>query len=233
MDAIQGTDTKQILRKYEFKLADLEILRDKSVLYARKLSKYDIPMLTVGTIVKMSDCLAWPYMKNVLSLFTKKLELWAYPEICDLMKLKGVDGTRARYFIERGITTLQELAIADLTNVERILRQAVPFTIDSNGNGDQNEWLMNEQIESCREAARLLIERAQHLSPIVQEALFDESILVNKTSQMDEFVEISESVEEIDQLDQNIGFDATMESLNEVTAELSIIGTSSWSDFRT
>jgi hypothetical protein len=108
-------------------------------------------------------------MKNVLGLFTKKLELWAYPEICDLMKIKGMDGTRARHFIERGITTLQELAISDLSNVENILRHAVPFVIDSTNNGDQNEWLINERTNSCNEAAKLLIERAQKLTPIIQE----------------------------------------------------------------
>lgn len=122
-----------------------------------------------GTVVGMCDCLAWPYMKNVLGLFTKKLELWAYPEICDLMKIKGMDGTRARHFIERGITTLQELAISDLSNVENILRHAVPFVIDSTNNGDQNEWLINERTNSCNEAAKLLIERAQKLTPIIQE----------------------------------------------------------------
>lgn len=83
--------------------------------------------VVLGTVVGMCDCLAWPYLKNVLHLFSKKLELWAYPEICDLMKIRGMDGTRARSFIERGITTAQELAIADLSVVERILRHAVPF----------------------------------------------------------------------------------------------------------
>lgn len=39
---------------------------------------------------------------------------------------------------------------------------------DSNNNGDQNEWLMNEQISSCNEAAQILIERAQQLTPIAQ-----------------------------------------------------------------
>jgi hypothetical protein len=83
--------------------------------------------LLSGTVVGMCDCLSWSYLKNVLHLFAKKLELWAYPEVCDLMKIEGMDGTRARAFIERGITTAQELAIANLATVERILRHAVPF----------------------------------------------------------------------------------------------------------
>lgn len=35
MEALQGTPTKQILQKYDFKLADLEVLRDQAVLYSR------------------------------------------------------------------------------------------------------------------------------------------------------------------------------------------------------
>lgn len=171
MEALEGIPSRQILCKYQFKMADLEILRDQSVLYARlSYSNSQISRcINLGTVVGMCDCLAWPYMKNVLGVFTKKLELWACPEICDLMKIKGIDASRARCFIERGITTIQELAIAELSNVERILRHSLPFLVDSTNNGDENEWLMNECTESCDEAARRLIERAQQLTPFVQE----------------------------------------------------------------
>ncbi|KAI6176198.1 POLAc domain-containing protein [Aphelenchoides bicaudatus] len=215
MEALQGVPVVQILHKYDFKMADLEVLRDQAVLYGR-------------AVVGMCDCLAWSYLKNILHLFSKKLELWAHPDICDLMKIKGMDGTRARSFIERGITTAQELAIAELATVERILRQTLPFLIDSNNSGDKNEWLLNEQLESCADAAQLLIERAQLLAPVQQ--MTSSFVTPNKTTSSGHSVynstrqSFSESLNESDamnQMDQNI--DVTMNSVAEMTAELSMI----------
>jgi hypothetical protein len=40
MEALQGVPVKQILQKYDFRLADLEILRDQAVLYARKFLNF-------------------------------------------------------------------------------------------------------------------------------------------------------------------------------------------------
>lgn len=66
-------------------------------------------------------------MELLVSQFQDRLQFGVQRELCNLMRLDGLNGLRARALFDAGICTLADLAVADVCAVENALHTAVPF----------------------------------------------------------------------------------------------------------
>lgn len=71
--------------------------------------------------------LGWGSLELLVSQFQDRLQFGVQRELCDLMRLDGLNGLRARVLFDAGISTLADLATADVCVVENALHKAVPF----------------------------------------------------------------------------------------------------------
>ena len=71
--------------------------------------------------------LGWSSLELLVSQFQDRLQFGVQRELCDLMKLDGLNGLRARALFDAGISALADLAAADVCVVENALHKAVPF----------------------------------------------------------------------------------------------------------
>lgn len=78
-------------------------------------------------VTAFSRRLGWSSMELLVSQFQDRLQFGVQRELCDLMRLDGLNGLRARALFDAGISTLADLAAADVCVVENALRKAVPF----------------------------------------------------------------------------------------------------------
>ena len=66
-------------------------------------------------------------LELLVSQFQDRLQFGVQRELCDLMRLDGLNGLRARALFDAGVSTLADLAAADVCVVENALHKAVPF----------------------------------------------------------------------------------------------------------
>lgn len=71
--------------------------------------------------------LRWSSLELLVSQFQDRLQFGVQRELCDLMRLDGLNGLRARALFDAGICTIADLAAADVCAVENALHKAVPF----------------------------------------------------------------------------------------------------------
>lgn len=71
--------------------------------------------------------LQWSSLELLVSQFQDRLQFGVQRELCDLMRLDGLNGLRARALFDAGICTIADLAAADVCAVENALNKAVPF----------------------------------------------------------------------------------------------------------
>lgn len=108
------TSEDEILSEFGFEESQLECLRVQTIVYCR----------VVGSI---TDQLGWSYLRDVMNAFSQKVELVINKDLSDLLRLPGIDGIRALTFASRGVENIRQLASAEASIIERILRLAVPF----------------------------------------------------------------------------------------------------------
>ncbi|KAK0418346.1 hypothetical protein QR680_013512 [Steinernema hermaphroditum] len=135
-------------------------------------------------VVAFCDRLGWVYLKTLLDGFAERLAFGVKKDLTELVRIDGIDATRARAFHSAGINSASALALTDPQNIVSILRRSVPYSgTCSHG---KNTWLAGEPALSEMEAAGELIIRARaHIAENLRlMGLFSDSAidgLINKT----------------------------------------------------
>jgi len=71
--------------------------------------------------------LGWGTMELLLSQYQTRLSFGVQRELVDLVRVSLLNAGRARALYAQGLCTVAELARATTADVEKALRQAVPF----------------------------------------------------------------------------------------------------------
>lgn len=71
--------------------------------------------------------LGWDCMELLVGQFKARLQFGVCRELLDLLRVSMLNGLRARSLYKQGITTVADLAIANILDVERALYKALPF----------------------------------------------------------------------------------------------------------
>ncbi|CAI4232376.1 unnamed protein product [Auanema sp. JU1783] len=175
--AIQSTDRDlQLHLRFFSSLALFDLVNEKSL--AEVANRFQIPRGSLQTLQQQSATyaamvvafcsrLGWQYFRSLLDNFALRLAFGVRAELTELVRIEGIDGSRARIFHEKNISSLAQLSNSTLEEVTNVLSLAVPYD-DSNVNDGKNEWLLGEERTTLIEAAEILISRAEQL---VQEQL--------------------------------------------------------------
>lgn len=80
-----------------------------------------------GMVTVFCNRLGWHNLELLLSQFQSRLSFGVQRELCDLVRISLLNAQRARTVYSSGFVTVAELARADVTEVEKALRKAIPF----------------------------------------------------------------------------------------------------------
>lgn len=125
-----------------------------------------------GIVTSFCNSLQWDTLSLIVSQFKERLYFGIHRDLIDLMRLPDLNHKRARALFDAGITSLVELAGADILEIEKILYNALSF--DSTKKHDnENEFEAAQRNEArnffitgksgltVAEAAKLLIQEAR------------------------------------------------------------------------
>lgn len=90
-------------------------------------SKVKIWPFFPGMVTVFCNRLGWHNLELLLSQFQSRLSFGVQRELCDLVRISLLNAQRARTLYSSGFVTVAELARADVTEVEKALRKAIPF----------------------------------------------------------------------------------------------------------
>ncbi|KAK7862252.1 hypothetical protein R5R35_008130 [Gryllus longicercus] len=125
-----------------------------------------------GMVTAFCKRLGWRNLELLVSQFQDRLQFGVHRELCELMRLDLLNGPRARALFNAGITSLGDLASADICQVENALHKSVTFQTSKEMEGEtaydaayRNQlktiWITGRQGLTEREAAELLIKEAR------------------------------------------------------------------------
>lgn len=80
-----------------------------------------------GMVTVFCNRLGWHNLELLLSQFQSRLSFGVQRELCDLVRISLLNAQRARALYSAGLVTVAEVARANVTDVEKALRKAVPF----------------------------------------------------------------------------------------------------------
>lgn len=80
-----------------------------------------------GMVTVFCNRLGWHNLELLLSQFQSRLSFGVQRELCDLVRISLLNAQRARILYSSGFITVAEVARADVEEVEKALRKAVPF----------------------------------------------------------------------------------------------------------
>lgn len=83
--------------------------------------------LSSGMVTIFCKRLGWHNMELLLSQYQTRLSFGVQRELVDLVRVSLLNATRARALYAQGLCTVAELARATVADVEKALRNAVPF----------------------------------------------------------------------------------------------------------
>uniref|UniRef100_A0A158R5I3 DNA-directed DNA polymerase n=1 Tax=Syphacia muris TaxID=451379 RepID=A0A158R5I3_9BILA len=174
LDLINECPIEQVASKFNINRGALQSLQQQAATYA-------------CMVVAFCDRLGWSYFKSILDGFSERIAFGVRKNLTDLVRIPGIDASRARAFHAANVTTVASLANCTAADVVKVLRTAVPFTKSSGNDLDYNRWLRGERLMSDTEAAELLIERAKNevFTSLREVGLFTDSqitLLLKKSS---------------------------------------------------
>lgn len=85
-----------------------------------------------GMVTVFCNRLRWHNLELLLSQFQSRLSFGVQRELCDLVRISLLNAQRARALYSAGLVAVAEVARANITDVEKALRKAVPFKRYSN-----------------------------------------------------------------------------------------------------
>lgn len=83
--------------------------------------------LPSGMVTVFCKRLGWHNMEMLLSQYQTRLSFGVQRELLDLVRVSLLNATRARALYAQGLCTVAELARATVADVEKALRNSVPF----------------------------------------------------------------------------------------------------------
>ncbi|XP_077426796.1 DNA polymerase theta isoform X2 [Vanacampus margaritifer] len=113
-DLVKEVPLGAVASKYNCNRGQLQSLQQSAATYA-------------GMVTVFCRRLGWGNMELLLSQYQTRLSFGVQRELVDLVRVSLLTATRARALYAQGLCTVAELARASVTDVEKALRNAVPF----------------------------------------------------------------------------------------------------------
>ncbi|XP_078115890.1 DNA polymerase theta isoform X1 [Sander vitreus] len=113
-DLVNEVPLGTVASKYNCNRGQLQSLQQSASTYA-------------GMVTVFSKRLGWHNMELLLSQYQTRLSFGVQRELVDLVRVSLLNATRARALYAQGLCTVAELARATVADVEKALRNAVPF----------------------------------------------------------------------------------------------------------
>ncbi|XP_009293682.1 DNA polymerase theta [Danio rerio] len=161
LDLVSEEPLGAVAKKYGCSRGQLQSLQQSASTYA-------------GMVTVFCNRLGWHNLELLLSQFQSRLSFGVQRELCDLVRISLLTAQRARTLYSSGFVTVAELARADVTEVEKALRKAIPFK-SSRQAVDESEveaqerksmrciWVSGKKALTEREAAQQIVAEAQLL----------------------------------------------------------------------
>ncbi|XP_059382324.1 DNA polymerase theta isoform X1 [Carassius carassius] len=150
-----------VAKKYGCSRGQLQSLQQSASTYA-------------GMVTVFCNRLGWHNLELLLSQFQSRLSFGVQRELCDLVRISLLNAQRARTLHSSGFVTVAEVARADVAELEKALRKAIPFK-SSRQAVDESEveaqerksmrciWVSGKKALTEREAAQQIVAEAQLL----------------------------------------------------------------------
>ncbi|XP_072319917.1 DNA polymerase theta [Eucyclogobius newberryi] len=160
-DLVNEVPLGTVASKYNCNRGQLQSLQQSASTYA-------------GMVTVFCKRLGWHNLELLLSQYQTRLSFGVQRELIDLVRVLLLNATRARALYAQGLCTVAELARATVENVEKALRNAVPFK-SSKRAVDESEveaaerrslrcvWVTGGRALTEQEAAVEIISEAQVL----------------------------------------------------------------------
>ncbi|XP_046834318.1 DNA polymerase theta [Vespa crabro] len=127
-----------------------------------------------GMVTQFCKQLGWDCMELLIGQFKTRLQFGVCRELLDLLRISMLNGLRARSLYKQGITTIADLAVANILDVERALYKALPFESEKEHDGEHElEAITRNKMRTVfvtgkdgltpHEAATLLVKEARIL----------------------------------------------------------------------
>ncbi|KAF7378835.1 hypothetical protein HZH66_015069 [Vespula vulgaris] len=127
-----------------------------------------------GMVTQFCKQLGWDCMELLVGQFKARLQFGVCRELLDLLRVSMLNGLRARSLYKQGISTVADLAIANILDVERALYKALPFESEKEHDGEHElEAITRNKMRTVfvtgkdgltpHEAATLLVKEARVL----------------------------------------------------------------------
>ncbi|XP_071359277.1 DNA polymerase theta isoform X3 [Trachinotus anak] len=113
-DLVNEVPLGTVASKYNCNRGQLQSLQQSASTYA-------------GMVTVFCKRLGWHNMELLLSQYQTRLNFGVQRELVDLVRVSLLNATRARALYAQGLCTVAELARASVADVEKALRNAVPF----------------------------------------------------------------------------------------------------------
>uniref|UniRef100_A0A3Q3KVV4 DNA-directed DNA polymerase n=1 Tax=Mastacembelus armatus TaxID=205130 RepID=A0A3Q3KVV4_9TELE len=113
-DLVNEVPLGTVASKYNCNRGQLQSLQQSASTYA-------------GMVTVFCKRLGWHNMELLLSQYQTRLSFGVQRELVDLVRVSLLNATRARALYAQGLCTVAELARANVADVEKALRNAVPF----------------------------------------------------------------------------------------------------------
>nr|XP_036224574.1 DNA polymerase theta isoform X3 [Bactrocera oleae] len=124
-----------------------------------------------GIVTAFCNTLQWPTLSLVVSQFKERLFFGIHRDLIDLMRLSDLNHKRARALFDAGITTLVDLANADIFEVEKVLYNALSFdSAKQHDNEADYEALQRKQAREFFITGKVGLTVAEGAKLLVQEA---------------------------------------------------------------
>ncbi|TRY99611.1 hypothetical protein DNTS_004811 [Danionella cerebrum] len=161
LDLVSEEPLGAVAKKYGCSRGQLQSLQQSASTYA-------------GMVTVFCNRLGWHNLELLLSQFQSRLSFGVQRELCDLVRISLLNAQRARTLFLSGFVTVAELARADIAEVEKALRKAVPFK-SSRQAVDETEveaqdrksmrciWVSGKKALTEKEAAHQIVAEAQLL----------------------------------------------------------------------
>ncbi|XP_054633899.1 DNA polymerase theta isoform X2 [Dunckerocampus dactyliophorus] len=160
-DLVNEVPLGAVASKYNCNRGQLQSLQQSAATYA-------------GMVTVFCKRLGWGNMELLLSQYQTRLSFGVQRELVDLVRVSLLSATRARALYAQGLCTVAELARASVAEVEKALRNAVPFK-SSKRAVDESEveaverrnlrcvWVSGGQALTEQEAAVAIVSEAKLL----------------------------------------------------------------------
>ncbi|XP_015182607.1 PREDICTED: DNA polymerase theta [Polistes dominula] len=127
-----------------------------------------------GMVTQFCKQLGWDCMELLVEQFKARLQFGVCRELLDLLRISMLNGLRARSLFKQGITTVADLAVANILDIERALYKALPFESEKEHDGEHEmEAIIRNKMRTVfvtgkdgltpHEAATLLVKEARIL----------------------------------------------------------------------